>query len=75
LNCGKMLARNWLFITSQGAYIQPFGSLITNPKAYKTINEKFTQPSENRSIWMIFRIGYSNEPTRSFRLSTEDIII
>lgn len=75
LNCGKMLARNWLFITSEGAYIQPFGSLITNPSAYNKINKKFTLPSEGKSIWMIFRIGYSNEPTRSFRLNTEDIIL
>ena len=75
LQAGRMLARNWLLITEQGAYIHPFGSLITNVGAYKKINEKFTQPKENKKIWMIFRAGYSDEPTRSYRLSTEEIII
>ncbi|MFM7757394.1 MAG: hypothetical protein ACKO6J_00520 [Crocinitomicaceae bacterium] len=75
LQCGRMLARNWLLLTQAGAYLHPFGSLITNPSAYKKINEKFTQPSKNKKIWMVFRAGYSAEPTRSYRLSTEEIII
>lgn len=75
LQAGKILARNWLLFTKEGAYIHPFGSLITNVDAYKKINEKFTQPKENKKIWMIFRAGYSDEPTRSYRLNTEEIII
>jgi hypothetical protein len=75
LNAGKMLARTWLLITKENAYIHPFGSLITNTEAYKTINEKLTQPQKDKKIWMVFRAGYSKEPTRSFRLSTEEIII
>ena len=75
LNAGKMLARNWLIITKENAYIQPFGSLITNAEAYKKINLKFTQPNKGKQIWMIFRAGYSKEPTRSLRLNTEEIII
>ncbi len=75
LHAGKMLARNWLLLTKEGAYLHPFGSLITNTGAYKKINEKFTQPTKGKNIWMIFRAGYSDEPTRSYRLSTEEIII
>ncbi len=75
LNAGKMLARTWLLITKENAYIHPFGSLITNEGAYKKINEKLIQPKENKKIWMIFRAGYSAEPTRSYRLSTEEILI
>ena len=75
LNAGRMLARCWLITTQDDAYIHPFGSLITNVNAYKKINAKFTQPSEGKKIWMIFRAGYSSEPTRSFRLDTDDIII
>ncbi|MEP6594950.1 MAG: hypothetical protein ABJA71_03340 [Ginsengibacter sp.] len=74
LNAGKMLARNWLLITKEKAYIHPFGSLITNEAAYEKINRKFTQPREGKKIWMIFRAGYSKQPARSFRLSTEEII-
>lgn len=75
LQAGRMLARNWLLITKENAYMHPFGSLITNTKAYEKINTKFTQPNDGKKIWMVFRAGYSNEPTRSFRLSTEEIII
>ncbi|WP_316772700.1 hypothetical protein [Pedobacter frigiditerrae] len=75
LNAGKMLGRNWLLITKENTYIQPFGSLITNVSAYKKINEKLSLADDDKKIWMVFRIGCSKEPTRSFRLSTEEIII
>ncbi len=75
LNNGRMLARNWLLITKHNAYIQPFGSLITNELANKKINEKFTQPSNGKEIWLIYRVGYSKEPARSYRLSTDEILI
>ncbi len=75
LNCGKMMARCWLLITKKGAYIQPFGSLVTNPKANKKINRAFTQPSTGKDIWMVFRVGYSKLPARSYRLETKDYLI
>jgi hypothetical protein len=75
LNAGRMLARTWLLLTKEGVYIHPLGSLITNKDAYQKINGKFTQPQKEKKIWMIFRAGYSHEPARSYRLSTEDIII
>jgi hypothetical protein len=75
LNAGRMLARNWLLLTKENVYIHPFGSLITNKDAYQKINGKFTQPQKDRKIWMVFRAGYSKAPARSYRLSTEDIII
>lgn len=75
INNGRMLARNWLRITKYNAYIQPLGSLITNESANKKINEKFSQPSEGKEIWLIYRVGYSEEPARSYRLSTDEILI
>ena len=75
LNAGKMFARTWLRMTEDGAYIHPFGSLITNKGAYQRINETLEQASGNKKIWMIFRAGYSKEPVRSYRLSTNEIIL
>jgi hypothetical protein len=75
LEAGRMFARNWLLLTQNNAYLQPFGSLITNENAYKKINQKFEKPINSKKVWMIFRAGYSKEPTRSFRLSTNEIII
>ncbi len=74
LQAGKMLARNWLILTKGGAYMQPFGSLITNNSAYEQINQTFKQPN-NGKIWMIFRAGYSKEPTASYRLDLNQLII
>tara|TARA_B100000795_G_scaffold201289_1_gene155005 strand:+ start:19 stop:1131 length:1113 start_codon:yes stop_codon:yes gene_type:complete len=75
INCGRMLARNWLIMTNENAYIHPFGSLITNKNAYNKINTKLTQPDNPKKIWMIFRAGYSKTPTRSYRLTTNEILI
>lgn len=75
LQAGRMLARNWLLITKHGAYIHPFGSLITNKSAYRQLTDRLTEPGENKKIWMIFRVGYSGVPTRSYRLSTDEILI
>ena len=75
IQCGRMLARNWLIMTDENAYIQPFGSLITNKNAYSKIKAKLNQPDKPKKIWMIFRAGYSKTPTRSYRLSTNEILI
>jgi hypothetical protein len=75
VQCGRMLARNWLIMTDENAYIQPFGSLITNKNAYAKIIAKLTQPVNPKMTWMIFRAGYSKTPTRSYRLSTDEILI
>ena len=75
LNCGRMMARCWLLITKEGAYIHPFGSLVTNEKANEKINAAFTQPTVGKEIWMIFRVGYSKTPTRSYRLETKNYLI
>lgn len=75
LHAGRMFARNWLLLTQDNAYLQPFGSLITNQNAYKNILKITEKPANGHKIWMIFRAGYSNLPTKSFRLSTDEIII
>jgi hypothetical protein len=76
LQAGRMMARTWLQITKDGAYIQPFGSLITNEGGYRRINELLTHPTgSDKKIWMLFRTGYSPEPARSYRLPVDQILI
>lgn len=75
LNAGKILTRIWLRLTDEGAFIHPFGSLITNQQAYKKINDMCVHANGDKKLWMIFRAGYSKEPARSYRLSTEEIIV
>jgi hypothetical protein len=74
LTAGYAMARMWLHMSKHGAYIQPFGSLITNDNAYKTIKDVL--PSDgNGNLWMLFRAGYSKTPARSMRLSAKNILI
>jgi hypothetical protein len=75
IQCGRMFARSWLIMSDENAYIHPFGSLITNKNAYSKIKDQLTQPEAPKKTWMIFRAGYSKTPTRSFRLSTNEILI
>ena len=75
VKCGRMFARTWLIMSDENAYIHPFGSLITNKNAYSKIKDQLTQPEAPKKTWMIFRAGYSKTPTRSFRLSTNEILI
>lgn len=75
LESGKYFARNWLLLTKEGAYIQPTGSLITNIGAYQKMKMMLPPPKNGNVIWMAFRAGYSKTPARSYRLSTDEIII
>ena len=75
IQSGRMFARSWLIMTDQNAYIHPFGSLITNKNAYIKIKNQLTQPEHPKKTWMIFRAGYSKTPTKSYRLSTNEILI
>lgn len=73
---GKSLARLWLILTEDGAYLQPLGSLITNTEAHKQITKRIRNIEDQKTeTWMIFRAGYSNTPTKSYRFETEQLII
>ncbi len=75
LEAGKFFARNWLLLTQEGAYLQPLGSLITNTGAYKTLQSELPSPKQGNELWLLYRAGYSDEPTRSYRLDTNDLLI
>jgi hypothetical protein len=72
---GHMLARLWLTMTKYNIYLHPFGSIITNPKAHHKLVEKIHAREGEKELWLIMRLGYSNEPPRSQRLDTEQIIL
>ena len=75
VNSGRMFARSWLRLTKHNLYIHPFGSLVTNKSAYEKINTKFYDNKNNQPLWMIYRIGYSTTPARSYRLDTDKMLI
>lgn len=73
---GRLLCRLWLQLTKEGAYMHPFGSLITNPTAFSALSQKLElDPNNEAPLAFVCRAGYSKVPPRSFRINTSDILI
>jgi len=75
INAGHMLARLWLCLTKHNLYLHPFGSTITNKDSHKRLREKFNVDEGKEEMWLIVRMGYSETPPRSLRLSVSDILL
>ena len=71
IKSGRFLMRFWLETALHNLYIHPFGNLVTNRAAAKDVQNEMG--IEN--IWLIFKIGYSPEPPKSYRLPLEKILI
>lgn len=72
---GRMLARLWLTMTRHGVYLHPFGSVITNERSHRVMNEHFANPDRKEDLWLLVRLGHSDVPPRAMRLSLDDIIV
>jgi hypothetical protein len=68
---GRFLMRFWLELAKRDLYIHPYGNLVTNKAAAEWSLEKLRVPH----IWLIFRIGFSNAPPRSYRRSVEEVLL
>ena len=75
VSAGYAFNRVWLKMAEQNVYLHPFGSVITNPNAHERLKEKFHANENEEMMWILLRIGYSEVPPRSLRLSAEEIII
>ena len=68
---GRFLMRFWLELARRDLYIHPYGNMVTN----KTAADWCQQKLELAQIWLVFRIGYSKVPPRSYRRSVEEILV
>jgi hypothetical protein len=75
VNAGRMLARLWLTMTKHGIYLHPFGSVITNHRSHKVMEDHFANPNRRDPLWLLVRLGQSDTPPRALRLDLEDIIV
>lgn len=75
VNAGKMLQNLWLTMAKYNIYMHPFGSVITNPNAYKKFIDKINYNVNGEKIWLLLRLGYSDDPPRSYRLESKDIFV
>jgi hypothetical protein len=66
LAAGRMLFALWLAMAADGVYMQPFGSMLTNPAYARKLAEQFRVDD----CWLIMRLGYSDAPPRAPRLES-----
>lgn len=68
---GRFLMRFWLEAASHDLYIHPYGNLVTNrPAAEWCLKETGVE-----GIWLVFKIGYSEEPPESYRRTPEEVLV
>ena len=63
---GRMLMELWLRMATHGVYMQPMGSMLTNPIYVREIARRFGVDD----CWLVIRLGYSDPPPRAPRLQT-----
>jgi nitroreductase len=68
---GRFLLRFWLELAKRDLYIHPFGNLVTNKAAAEWCRQLLGLPH----IWLMFKIGYSKAPPRSYRRTIEEVLI
>jgi hypothetical protein len=71
VRAGAFLMRFWLELARTQIYIHPFGNLVTNTEAAARVREL----TGIDDIWLVFRIGHTAVPPRSYRRSLEQVLI
>jgi hypothetical protein len=66
VDAGRALFGIWTEMAGQGVYVQPMGSMLTNPIYAAKIAQRFAVTD----CWLAMRAGYSNVPPRSPRLES-----
>jgi nitroreductase len=71
VDSGRFLLRFWLEATRLGLYLHPYGNLVTNPDAAAW----FQREVDLEDIWLVFKIGYADEPPESYRRALDAILV
>lgn len=69
-----MLLRLWLELTRHGLYVQPFGSVVTNPRSHALMAERFNVDETGGEVWLLLRVGYCSPPPRSLRRPVAEVV-
>ena len=68
---GRFLMHFWLELAKRDLYLHPYGNLVTNKPAAEWCRDATSVPD----IWLIFKIGFSAEPPKSYRRSVEEVLV
>ena len=66
VNAGRALFGIWVEMARHGVYVQPMGSMLTNPAYVAKIAQRFAVTD----CWLVMRAGYSDVPPRAPRLES-----
>lgn len=68
---GRFLLRFWLETARHDLYIHPYGNLVTNGAAAEWCLKELGVPD----VWLIFKVGFSEEPPKSYRRAVEEVLV
>jgi hypothetical protein len=71
VNAGSFLMQFWLELARHKLFIHPFGNLVTNSRAKARLREL----TSIDDVWLVFRIGYTDEPPQSFRRPLNEVLM
>jgi hypothetical protein len=66
VEAGRALFGVWVEMARHGVYMQPMGSMLTNPAYAARIGQRF----DVTDCWLVMRVGYSDPPPRAPRLES-----
>ncbi len=75
INSGKCFMEVWLCLTKHNVHLHPYGTVITNSQSHKAFVQLVQEKEEDEMAWMLFRLGYSDIPPKSYRRPLENMII
>ncbi|MDQ5886488.1 MAG: hypothetical protein QG628_885 [Patescibacteria group bacterium] len=75
INSGKCFMEVWLCLTKHNVHLHPYGTVITNSQSHKAFVELVSEKEDGAMAWMLFRLGYSDVPPKSYRRPLDRMII
>ena len=75
VRAGRVFAHAWLLLSEAGVHLHPFGSVVTNPDAHQRFLSMLGPSRPANTMWLLARMGYSDQPPRSLRIPTSAIFL
>jgi hypothetical protein len=74
---GRCIIELWFELTRAGAFLHPFGTIVSNARAHADFDTLAGIHDESRANYVvfIFRAGYSPKPVQSLRLPVKDHLL
>lgn len=76
VEAGKCFMDIWLCLTKYDIYLHPYGTVITNRESHARFTSLVNEQEDGGTMtWMLFRLGYSKQPPKSYRRPLKEMLI